>query len=324
MNWLEVSGLSRSVAITRRVMLHTVSMSTTLAFALAVLALGISVAAEPPEAPASATFRLLTWNIQMLPTLVSFASESLQKKQHLRAPWIIEYLREGNYDIVVLQEVLDPKITEQIKRELKQSYPHIVAPASKAGIAGTTGGILFLSKLPIKYVTHNVFKNISGIDRLAEKGCVLVEIDLNGCRCQIAGTHLQAGDEKMRELEFAEIATDILGPYGKPGLPQILAGDMNVAPQLDRKGSSFEKLLTTTNMTAFPLNDERPFTVDSTNSWNHHLRVPRHIDHVLLNSQGTKSTITRQTIIRPTKEHRGETIDYADHYGVVAEISIAK
>lgn len=288
-----------------------------LAILIGATALRAAEAAAPSD---RGRLRLLTWNVQMLPTSVSSWSLALQKLQRLRAPWIIEHLNTNDYDVVVLQEVIDPPITEMLKSELKAAYPHIVAPPSKAGIAGTTGGILFASRVPIRYVSHIAFRNVAGIDRLAEKGCVLVELERGGLRCQIAGTHLQAGEAEVREREFPELHEGILKPHGKAGVPQLLAGDMNVNPEPDRADSPFARLLKITEMQAFPLDDPRPFTVDSSNSWNARNKHPRHIDHVLLNPRGTRTTIVRQTIIRPRREHAGRTIDLADHYGVVAEI----
>ena len=47
-----------------------------------------------------------------------------QKKQALRAPWIVEFLNEQDYDIVVLQEVIDHKMTaSEGAAELGRIYP---------------------------------------------------------------------------------------------------------------------------------------------------------------------------------------------------------
>src|SRR5262245_53810624 len=100
MSWPAASHVSRSVGITRRRMCVTRAGTGTPGFALAILLPRTALAEEPAAPRSAATFRLLTWNIQMLPTSVSFASESLRKKQHLRTPWIIELLKEADYDIV--------------------------------------------------------------------------------------------------------------------------------------------------------------------------------------------------------------------------------
>ncbi len=278
--------------------------------------LGLRAVAD--EAAAGGNLKLLSWNIQMLPTALSFASEKLQKGQALRAPWIIEYLNEQDYDLVVLQEVIDPPITAQLKECLRTTYPHIVSVDAKRGASGCSGGILFASRVPIKYVDHIVFKNITGVDKLAEKGCVLVEGQRNGVRFQVAGTHLQAGDDETRDKEFAEIGEGIIAPHKHAGVPQLLVGDMNVATT----EPSYRLLLSATDMTDAPLSDPSPFTVDGHNSWNQRNKRPKHIDHVLINPRGTSSRIVSQTVQRARREHEGKTIDYADHYGVIATVQL--
>ncbi len=216
------------------------------------------------EAATGGNLKLLTWNIQMLPTALSFASEKLQKGQALRAPWIIEYLNEQDYDLVVLQEVIDAPITAQLKEGLRSTYPHVVSVDGKQKTLGCSGGILFASRVPIKYVDHIVFENITGVDKLAEKGCVLVEGQLDGVRFQVAGTHLQASDDETRDKEFAEIGERIIAPHKQDGVPQLLVGDMNVAVT----EPSYRLLLSATDLTDAPLSDPNPFTVDGHNSWN--------------------------------------------------------
>ncbi len=286
--------------------------------------------ADEPAAPSKSTdaaadgpaanLKLLTWNIQMLPTALSFASDSLKKGQAMRAPWIVEYLNARDYDIVVLQEVIDRPITDQLKAGLKKSYPHQVAFEGRGGVAGCGGGILFASRIPLKYVAHIVYEHITGVDKLAEKGCLLVEAECSGVTIQIAGTHLQAGDDATRDQQFVEMGEKIIAPYRRDGVPQLLVGDMNVATTEE----SFPLLLTATEMTAFSLDDADPFTVDGHNSWNQPGKRAKHIDHVLLNPRGTNSTILCQTVQRARRKHEGRTVDYADHYGVIAEIRIAK
>jgi len=287
---------------------------------LAITMLGAGAAhAEPADA--TQRLKILTWNIQMLPTFPSV--ESLNKGQAMRAPWIIEYLNDSKYDIVCLQEVIDPKMTGLLKAGLKKTFPHIVTVDPKGVFSGTSGGILFASRIPIKYVDHIVFKNVQGVDALAEKGCVLVEAEQNGVRFQIAGTHLQAGSNEVKAKEIPEIADGIIKKHAQPGVPQFLVGDMNIDTA---EADLYAKLLTTNEMQDFPLDDKSPYTVDSENSWKARKKGHRggRIDHVLLNPRGTKTAIRRQTVQRARQEHEGKTIDLADHYGVVAEVELAK
>jgi endonuclease/exonuclease/phosphatase family metal-dependent hydrolase len=155
---------------------------------------------------------------------------------------------------------------------------------------------------------------------MAEKGCLLVEAELDGIRFQIAGTHLQAGDDATRVKEVPEIYEGIIGPHKTDGVPQLLLGDLNT----DFGTDDYQALLKTTQMRDFPLDDDHPFTTDGLNSWNPKGKRPKRIDHVLLNPRGTATTIVRQRVQRAKKEHNGQTIDLADHYGVVAEVQLKK
>ncbi|MDQ1256161.1 MAG: hypothetical protein QG656_757 [Candidatus Hydrogenedentes bacterium] len=285
---------------------------------LALMAVSSGMAQAEPASPVKQpNLKLLTWNIQMLPTTFDRFSRSLQKKQALRAPWVIEYLNDQDYDIVVLQEVIDPAVTEKIKEGLAKTYPYIVAQKSVKGIAGASGGILFASRIPIKYVTHIVFENVAGVDALAEKGCTLVEGEKDGVRFQVGGTHLQAGHQDEKDKEYVELGEGIVKPFKKEGIPQILMGDFNTGPEDTDK---FSLLLGATEMQSFPLDDPSPYTCDGKNSWNHPGKRGDRPDHVFLNPRGTGTTIVRQTIQRARKEYEGKTIDLADHYGVVAEV----
>ncbi|MGD9724030.1 MAG: endonuclease/exonuclease/phosphatase family protein [Pirellulales bacterium] len=309
--------------------MNTARSSPSLALRVGVIGLGLLLAVHAAErpglavdasSPPRANLKVLTWNIQMLPTALAFASDKLQKGQALRAPWIVEYLNERDYDIVVLQEVIDPPIAAQLKSGLKATYPHLVAADAKLGVAGCSGGILIASRLPLKYVTHCVYKNCTGVDKLAEKGCLLVEGARDGVTFQIAGTHLQAGDDATRDKQFAEIRDSVVVPHRREGVPLLLLGDMNV----DVKEREFPLLLELTGTRNFPLDDPQPFTVDGHNSWNEPTKRSKHIDHVLVDPRGTGSTLLRQTVQRARREHEGKTIDYADHYGVIAELIICK
>ncbi|MCX5757566.1 MAG: hypothetical protein NTU83_03485, partial [Candidatus Hydrogenedentes bacterium] len=68
--------------------------------------------ATPPLSapkPRETKLKVLTWNIQMLPTLFDRFSRDLRKMQHERAPWIVDYLNAQDYDVICFQEAFDQK-----------------------------------------------------------------------------------------------------------------------------------------------------------------------------------------------------------------------
>lgn len=302
-----------------RVLNHTTLGMLLLVASIAGAAMANAAEKPTPEQRPPGSFKLLTWNIQMLPTFPNV--EKLRKKQALRAPWIVDYLNAQDYDVVVLQEVIDHKMTALIKDGLKASYPYLVAAEPRQSFTACAGGILIAGRIPIKYVGYVTYQHITGADAMAEKGCLLVEGEWDGIRFQIAGTHLQAGDPVARSQEVPEIFEGIISRYKTDGVPQLLAGDMN----MDHGTDDYQRLLTITEMRDFPIDDKRPFTTDAENSWNRRPgKKPKRIDHVLLNPRGTSSTIVRQTLQRARRQHEGETIDLSNHYGVVAEVHLEK
>jgi endonuclease/exonuclease/phosphatase family metal-dependent hydrolase len=275
-----------------------------------------ALAAEP--AKDGVPVRMLTWNIQMLPTLADAYSESLQKMQNERLPWIIEFLSKADYDVVCLQEVLDPVITPQLIDGLRKAYPYIVEPQKEPGVLFSSG-VMFAAKFPIRLVAFACYKNAASEDVLASKGCTLVEGERDGVKFQMAGTHLQAGHQELRSMQYVEMGERVLRPNRREGLPQFLMGDFNTGRE-GRDREYYDALLKATDMSDAPVDDPVPFSVDSTNSWKRGQENPELIDYVLFNPCGTGSTVKRLTIQRPRHTmDDGRVIDLADHYGVIGD-----
>ncbi len=260
--------------------------------------------------------RMLTWNIQMLPTIVDAYSASLRKMQYERLPWIIEYLSRADYDVVCLQEVLDPIITPKLIEALEQTYTYIVEPQKEPGNM-LSSGVMFAAKFPITLVAFACFSQAASEDALASKGCTLVEGEIDGVRFQMAGTHLQAGHQEVRSAQYVEMGERILRPNRHEGVPQFLMGDFNTGRnETDR----YAELLKATDMSDAPVDDPRPYSDDSSNSWNPGHQGDDLIDHVLFNTCGTGSTIKCLKIQRPRHTmDDGRVIDLADHYGVIGD-----
>lgn len=277
---------------------------------------GITAGAEPSG---EVRLTLLTWNVQLLPDAFDGFSKSLDKMQAIRTPWIVEYLNAQDYDVVCLQEVIDPRITEIVLDGLKAVYPHQVAPQTEAGVRLFSSGVLFVSRVPIKLAAFAAYENSAGIDAITSKGVTLVEGEKDGVLFQVAGTHMQAGHQDMKDKQYVEAAERVMKPHRRAGVPQFFVGDFNT-----NKGTEkYDVLLKTLDMRDYPMDDPVPLSVDRENSWN----SPNHrgglIDHIFLWPGETLSGITKQWIQRARREHEGRTIDLADHYGVAAEAVIS-
>jgi len=262
--------------------------------------------------------QVVSWNIQMLPNALGLFSAALRKKQRIRAPWIITHCIEASYDVIVFQEVFDRDIKRQLKKELKEAYPYQVDTRRTKGRL-TSNGIFIVSRIPMKYVDHVIYEKGAHEDAWAAKGCTLVEVEKEGHKFQIAGTHLQSGSseaaEKHRGLQYQDIR-NLLDKHLDKTIPVLVMGDMNT-----RKGNvpKYTQMIETIGVKDFPLDEENPYTIDNQNSWNKHEQGIQ-LDYVFLQARATQTTIEEQKVLRLKETHKGKEIDLADHYGIVAKV----
>ncbi len=274
-------------------------------------------------AKSEATLKILTWNIQMLPTLLADFTAKLDKMQYERAPWIVDFLKQQDYDVVCFQEALDPQAVQQLVEGLRPVYPYVVLPRYSGHFWQLSSGVLFVSRVPITYKANIVFKENHGVDHLAAKGCTLIEGRKDGLTFQMAGTHFPTGRGIYKTTNCEQAVKELLVPYKRAQVPQFFVGDFNI--KKDSKEYVF--LMKATGMSESAIDDPRPYSSDFKNSWKkvgdgrgNKLAL---IDHILLDPQGTKTVVRVQHIQRATHEFNGKTIDLSDHYGVSAEIVIA-
>ena len=251
----------------------------------------------------------------MLPDLYSPFSSYVRKKQTKRLPEIINYLKKSDFDLVVLQEVFDIQMKNKLAKQLVNTYPYIQLPIKKGFGIKLSNGIMILSKYPIKYKTHIRFKDSKGTDRMAQKGCVLIGVNINNKEWLIAGTHLNSASQEIRDLQYKQLQKELIKPYLSDTVPYILAGDLNTT----KNTSSFDRMMDEFQLNCSAIEEERPFTYDSQNSWNQ-ANYNVWIDYVLHNLNEKK--IHKQYIIRPTMIFKNKTMDLADHYGIALTIAI--
>ncbi|WP_440053501.1 sphingomyelin phosphodiesterase [Pseudoalteromonas sp. T1lg65] len=154
-------------------------------------------------------------------------------------------------DIILVSEVFSSD-GEQALAALSDMYPYqtpnVGQNCSGSGWDGLTGncsnspivirgGVVIISKYPIIKQKAHVFNNsLSGSwDYLANKGFAYVEIEKDGQRYHLVGTHLQAthdGDtqqeHRVRIAQLSEIRAFIESENIPSNEPVIIGGDMNV------------------------------------------------------------------------------------------------
>lgn len=266
---------------------------------------------QPSKVEYGKEMKILCWNIYMLPRFI------LNTGKHKRAREIAKVLPSANYDILVFQEAFHGDARRILKRALKKSYPYIIGPANrKRWRFKTNSGVWILSKIPLKQVKQIVYKDCYGFtDCFAHKGALLVEGEFNGQKFQLLGTHIQAGGpDSVKQSQYIEIR-DMLDQYKTDNIPQILAGDFNMAK--DKEG--YVPMLKTLDVEEYEPASELKYTASSINDFRKG-GSDRLIDFIFYKSNG----IEPKEIIRNVKRIIGHKpwnkkhIDLSDHFAVEA------
>ena len=175
------------------------------------------------------SLKILSWNIHCLPV---FAYVNGKRK---RGTEIGKLLAKEDFDIIVFQEAFNHGARRRIRREMDE-YKYRVGPANARYITiRANSGIWIISKIPIEKVDKIKFKEkATADDKMARKGALMIEGEKNGQSFQVVGTHLNAGGPiKVRHSQVKQIRAELLDPYQKENVPQIIGGDMNMRKESD-------------------------------------------------------------------------------------------
>lgn len=260
----------------------------------------------------SVELKVLSWNIYMLPPLIFFNG----KQKRARA--IGQLLMDSDYDVIVFQEAFHHGARRKIKHWLKETYPYRFGPANIHYVSlRASSGIWILSKVPIKKVETICFKERWGFDnRMARKGALMVEGEKNGQAFQIIGTHLNAGGPpEVRLSQVRAIRDELILPFKKENVPQIICGDFNI----DKKTNTYDEMMRILEAKDGELQGTIKVTHGPSNDMSGGSRGGI-IDYIFYKNNGKKtvSTIRKIPIIqhRWHKKHK----DLADHNPVEMRI----
>lgn len=182
---------------------------------------------------------VLSWNIYMRPSAI-FWNGQMKRAEHIGM-----LLKDSDHDVLLFQEAFGRKSRKVLRKALDGSFPYEVLPAGKGRMLNS--GLWVLSRLPIHDVQVISFRNCMGLDCTASKGAVLVEVEQPWGNTQVLNTHLQAnygaGEQAVRQEQYVEIL-DLLEANAKPGVPQVVAGDLNTDQQ---DLEDYETMLATLN-----------------------------------------------------------------------------
>lgn len=154
--------------------------------------------------------------------------------QHERAALIAEELKQGVYDVIIFQEAFGKKVRNILWEGLKETYPNQAGPVNSTSSSfRLNGGVWILSKIPMEQIAEIEYDECKGVDCMARKGALMVQVEKGGKQYQLVGTHLQSFDSErkheIRRIQYKAIKEKLLEPNRKEGIPQLVCGDFNVS-----------------------------------------------------------------------------------------------
>lgn len=251
----------------------------------------------------------------------------------------------GN-DVVVLQEAFDNASSDALTANASAQYPfHTpVVGRSRSGWDATSGsysattpedgGVTVLSKWPIVRQEQHIYEDACGSDWWSNKGFAYAELNVNGTRVHIVGTHTQSTDPGCGAGEAAEIRgrqfrqiDAFLDAKNVPASEQVIvAGDLNV----DSDSPEYASLLANAGLTAADARTGHPYSFDTQDNSIAAERYPddprEDLDHVLHRAGHAKPAGWTNEVVKEdsapwTVSSWGTDYTYtnlSDHYPVVA------
>ncbi|MFB7188244.1 sphingomyelin phosphodiesterase [Streptomyces sp. NPDC056230] len=303
----------------------------------------VTLIANAPQASAAdvPSLRVLTYNTFLM-------SQNLYPNwgQDHRAVEIPKASFFQGHDVVVLQEAFDNSASDALARNASAQYPYQtpVVGRSRSGwdatggaYSATTpedGGVTVLSKWPIVRKEQYIYKDACGSDWWSNKGFVYAELNVDGARVHVVGTHAQSTDSgckageaaQMRSRQFKQIDA-FLDAKNIPASEQVIvAGDMNV----DSRSPEYASMLADAGLTGADARTGHAYSFDTQDNSIAADRYPddprEDLDHVLHRAGHAKPAGWTNEVIKEqsapwTVSSWGTKYTYtnlSDHYPLIA------
>jgi exonuclease III len=274
-----------------------------------------AIAGSGPVEPVSASLRILSYNIKMLPRIVKREHHAPVK----RARMIPAHLEEENPDVIVLQEAFDSKANRIMHRSLRNRYPYMIGPVNKKAGFKINGGVVIYSKYPLKKLGEVQYSQCEDFDCWARKGALLVEVNDGHHIYQVAGTHLNGGGSlELKTSQYREMG-ELMKRFSRTGVPQFAVGDYNTS---NFDTAYYQSMLHQLDAEDGPVTGELFCTNDHLNNdmERYDPKEQNIIDYILYRPNGVKpqkmQRIIRSYCQRWSKEHE----DLSDHYALLMEL----
>lgn len=265
--------------------------------------------------------KVLTWNTFLIPPPWNMS------KQNERADIMAEVLPTMAHDVMFFQEAFYDKERKKLIKGLAKTHPFVAVPKKGKKLKQIQdSGLFVVSKHPMVVLDQVIFKDCAKADCISSKSAIMVEVTLpSGKKAQMINTHMQAWDEPktvaIRTKQLQQIK-EMMAKHAKPGVPQILIGDLNI----DGKGGpEYPAALAQMEMTSDPLVGE----IKGSNGFSTEgcYKKPggdneEWLDHFWLKSNGGEATVSSRKVIRMRGNLECGECPLSDHHAVEAVIKL--
>jgi endonuclease/exonuclease/phosphatase family metal-dependent hydrolase len=266
--------------------------------------------------------KVLTWNTFLIPPPWNTT------KQKERAALMAEILPSMNHDIMFFQESFFDKKRRLIIKGLEKTHPFIAIPRKGRQLKQIQDSGLFIaSKYPMEVLGQVIFKDCAKSDCFASKSAIIVEMTFpNEKKIQMINTHLQAWNEPetfaIRKKQLLQIK-EMMAVHAKPGIPQILVGDLNIDGKIEPEYSESVKMMQMTSVPLVgPINATNGFSTAGCFKNPGGTNEGEWLDHFWLNANGTETQIHSKTVVPIFGQLRSGKCPLSDHYAVEAYIKL--
>jgi len=265
-------------------------------------------------------FKILTWNIFMIPPTI------FKSCQDERCVLISNAVKQWDADVIIFQEAFQKKSRNTIWQLIKDKYPY-ESGVPKSGFLKTHSGVWIVSKYPIEKKEMITYKVKKGSDKLAKKGATFVEINVNGKKVQVIGTHVQSDGkyQAIRDIQFKQLIDELGNKYFDPTIPQFIGGDLNTDKKFEDLYREMLRILDSEEVS----HTGEPFSWNGTENNLGAKFFGKHqetLDYILIR-RGNKNvaSIKKEIIlsaIAPSPFCKKNFNGMSDHYPVMAEIEL--
>lgn len=257
----------------------------------------------------SSEFRILTYNLYMRTPNLFFWNK--QKRRTELLPAVL-----GGFDVLVFQEVFADAYRNQLVESLKEAYPYVSEMLGEDKGLKQDGGVIMLSRWPIVTQDQILYGDAcAGADCLATKGALYLQINKQGQRVHIAGTHTQASAEhRPVRAQQCQILADWLTQKEIPAEePLFIAGDLNVDKFSGSESGEYQEMLTILDA-SLPDSDLETGHVASYSPDNQFVKqsMAEYLDYVLVSNSHLQPVSAYNRVWK----WQADGLDLSDHYAV--------